>query len=69
MMGDFADMYDYDYDPSDFSVTCKFCGRSGLYWDEDGAYGWRLVDLRGRQHRCRREDIDRIVAAEFTPVP
>lgn len=54
-MGDMAEVYDYDYDPSDFDdppeVTCKFCGKQGLSWDEYRGR-WVLINKAGNPHQC-----------------
>ena len=42
-------------DPSDWYVTCKFCGEENLYWDRSElTQGWRLFRDEGGVHECRK---------------
>lgn len=45
----------YDYDPSDFEVTCSRCGKTGLHWDDDGDGNWVLMETAVRVHRCNMQ--------------
>lgn len=51
-VGDIADLYDYVIDEGDWRVTCKFCGKENLHWEETPA-GWRLYTENDRPHNCR----------------
>jgi hypothetical protein len=55
-MGDMADYYldsqqdDWEHDSE---VTCKYCGKTGLYWWDMGR-GFRLIDPEtDTVHTCR----------------
>lgn len=65
-MGDFADMYDYLLwgDEHQQEVTCKHCGKKGLYWD-DSSGRWTLVDDEGDRHVCDQRRVRARVIAEF----
>lgn len=50
---------DYEHDPSDYDdsdVTCKRCGKDGLYWIQvQGGKGTRyqlIDDATGQHHHC-----------------
>ena len=61
-MGEMADYYleqggffEGDWDES---KTCKYCNKTGLYWDEFPGLGWRLVDLKTMSvHECKQYDV------------
>jgi hypothetical protein len=58
-MGEIADMdadnfYSWDDEAYDQTVTCKFCGEDGLYWEQvDGK--WKLYNAEGKkkEHICK----------------
>jgi hypothetical protein len=52
-MGDMADLYNGDL-PDDYyrRITCKFCGKRDLEWDET-PQGWRLFTQKGNLHQCK----------------
>jgi len=58
-MGDIADFYLDDMDPSseDFywesNARCKYCGADHLYWEKLFT-GWYLFTKTGRIHKCSR---------------
>ena len=55
-MGEMAEMYWEYCDPFDLdkpSVTCKRCGASDLYWQQEVIdLRWVLVDIDGNVHQC-----------------
>ena len=54
-MGDIADTHtDYpdDYDEEPHETECKFCGKGGLFWEDDNGK-WVLINGKGALHNCR----------------
>lgn len=47
------DYFDPYYDEYDAVVSCKFCGKTPLYWVPAPNGAWRLVDEDGAAHNCR----------------
>lgn len=48
---------DYDWwdgDGYDEEVTCRYCGKEWLEWEQT-EHGWRLFDANGDVHNCRRQ--------------
>ena len=36
------------------TVTCKYCGESGLTWEDDNGR-WVLLHANGRVHKCKNK--------------
>ncbi|MDR2219761.1 MAG: hypothetical protein LBE24_04180 [Methylobacillus sp.] len=41
--------YDYELDPE---VKCKYCGKQGLHWDDDGDGKPVLMEGTYKVHKC-----------------
>lgn len=68
-MGEMADFYidqmQDGYDDDD--VECKYCGQSGLHWEEgDGRF--ILTHSNGRIHKCQPAALKRAVIDDFEDV-
>lgn len=56
--------WDDEYWGEASSVTCKFCGRRGLHWANDGRK-WYLVDDNCYPHVCSEKDLHRKAINDF----
>jgi hypothetical protein len=66
-MGEMADMHDYGYWPDDeepHEITCKYCGKAGLEWD-DSSGRWVLINEVGLPHKCNPAVLRARVRDEF----
>lgn len=54
-MSYFTDRQEFDPDDwdEDRTVICKFCGKSGLFWNHNDVR-WELIDEDDKPHNCRR---------------
>lgn len=56
LFGPGPDRQEDDGDPT-ADVTCKYCGKTRLYWEEFD--GWKLFDSRDdERHFCRTSAVD-----------
>ena len=63
-MGEFSeDFYEFcsgGYgDESGRLITCKFCGKEELFWEET-MQGWRLFTFYGDLHECKKHTTTRV---------
>jgi len=54
-----------DFDDWSKTVSCKYCGKAGLTWEDDGGGEWILVHPNGEVHQCKAETLAKVTAEDF----
>lgn len=68
-MGEMADelidmiFNDHPFDTAE-GVTCNNCGVRMLAWKQNFYGKWTLVNVNGKQHKCRKIDKQRIASVD-----
>lgn len=53
----YEDYFDeYDYEPRSRPTTCKFCGKTGLHWENDDGQ-WQLYETQYKLHNCPKNTV------------
>jgi hypothetical protein len=52
----YSDLDEEDKRDNDSPIKgeCKYCGKSGMHWEQEGAK-WTLVEKTGRIHNCPKK--------------
>lgn len=61
---------DNDFDPFDDDddqpreVSCRICGKAGLFWEDDNGQ-WVLISAKGLIHKCDEKALHKQTADDF----
>jgi hypothetical protein len=59
----YSDLYsDPERGLADLEKECKFCGAFPLFWKKGAGGKWKLYELSGKIHKCKRH------ANNFDPI-